>query len=332
MAFWDNAGGSIIGTGLNFLGGLISSNIQQNNTKELMGLQQQYNKEQAAYNQKLAKDMWTYTNYPNQVKQMDKAGLSPALLYGQAGAGGGSTAGAGNAAGVSGGTGAAPNFGDLGSTFMAGALLKAQKENIEADTANKLSNVPVNQTTANLKKAETELTNAETEFKRVTTNNEKLKGKEIEKNISVLAQTWMKLVQETNKLNQEWKNLQTVGQINKKELAKWEETYNNKMANLKANTAYLWGMYAKSLSDVELNEQQIRKLGTAMLKDVQEVWQMGELTPAIKNELVKRAEKIAKETGYLSQENARKWVDSIWGNLNGTLKAGASFIDAIIPM
>lgn len=66
---------------------------------EYMGLQAQYNKEQAKYSTELSKEMWDYTNYENQVKHLEEAGLNPALLYGQGG-GGGSAAGGGTAAGV----------------------------------------------------------------------------------------------------------------------------------------------------------------------------------------------------------------------------------------
>ena len=66
---------------------------------EYMGLQAQYNKEQAKYSTELSKEMWDYTNYENQKKHLEAAGLNPALLYGQGG-GGGSAAGGGAAAGV----------------------------------------------------------------------------------------------------------------------------------------------------------------------------------------------------------------------------------------
>lgn len=67
---------------------------------EYMGLQAQYNKEQAKYSTELSKEMWDYTNYENQKKHLEAAGLNPALLYGSSGGGGGSAAGGGAAAGV----------------------------------------------------------------------------------------------------------------------------------------------------------------------------------------------------------------------------------------
>ena len=48
-------------------------------------MQKQYNlnREMAKYSQELNKEMWEYTNYGNQVKELEKAGLNPALLYGK---------------------------------------------------------------------------------------------------------------------------------------------------------------------------------------------------------------------------------------------------------
>jgi hypothetical protein len=50
-----------------------------------MQLQNQWNKEAAAQSQEYAKEMFDYTGYENQVKQMKAAGLNPALLNGGSG-------------------------------------------------------------------------------------------------------------------------------------------------------------------------------------------------------------------------------------------------------
>ena len=59
-----------------------------------MKKQHEYNEESANAAQARAYEMWEKTNYDAQVEQMKKAGLSPALMYGQAGAGGGTVSGA----------------------------------------------------------------------------------------------------------------------------------------------------------------------------------------------------------------------------------------------
>ena len=59
-----------------------------------MALQNQWNKEAAAQSQQYAKEMFDYTGYENQTKQMKAAGLNPALLNGSGGSAGQASAGA----------------------------------------------------------------------------------------------------------------------------------------------------------------------------------------------------------------------------------------------
>ena len=47
-----------------------------------MEQQNEWNKEAAAKSQEYAKEMFDYTGYENQVKQVKAAGLNPALLNG----------------------------------------------------------------------------------------------------------------------------------------------------------------------------------------------------------------------------------------------------------
>lgn len=61
---------------------------------ERMALQNQWNKEAAEQSQQYAKEMFDYTGYENQVKQMKAAGLNPALMNGGGGTTGQASAGA----------------------------------------------------------------------------------------------------------------------------------------------------------------------------------------------------------------------------------------------
>ena len=61
---------------------------------ERMALQNQWNKDAAAQSQQYAKEMFDYTGYENQVKQMKAAGLNPALMNGGGGSTGQASAGA----------------------------------------------------------------------------------------------------------------------------------------------------------------------------------------------------------------------------------------------
>lgn len=88
--------GQIIGA----VQGSMNQSDQMKNQQMLMGDQYKYNDMMANRNQQRAKAMWDYTNYANQVRHMEEAGLNPALLYGQSG-GGGVTAAGGQGSGVS---------------------------------------------------------------------------------------------------------------------------------------------------------------------------------------------------------------------------------------
>lgn len=62
--------------------------LQSKDEKERMEQQNQWNKEAAEKSQEYAKEMFDYTGYENQVKQMKAAGLNPALLNGGSGSAG----------------------------------------------------------------------------------------------------------------------------------------------------------------------------------------------------------------------------------------------------
>lgn len=62
--------------------------IQSKDEDRRMEQQNQWNKEAAAQSQQYAKEMFDYTGYENQVKQMKAAGLNPALINGGSGSAG----------------------------------------------------------------------------------------------------------------------------------------------------------------------------------------------------------------------------------------------------
>lgn len=142
--------------------GLASKNNAQNtqyaNQRSLMELQAKINQQQANHNQKLAKEMWKYTSYPNQIKMMKEAGLSPGLIYGQGGSGG-STAGAGQASGVG-----LPNDNSVA------VGLQAQEMGLQL--ANIASQIKLNESQANKNNAEAEKTaGIDTQVQQATMDN-----------------------------------------------------------------------------------------------------------------------------------------------------------------
>lgn len=98
------AAGGIIGGGLGLLGGLFGSGNSTKQQKELMdraweyekegmGMQYQYGQMAANEAQRRNLEMWNSTNFEQQRKHMEDAGLSVGLMYGGSGAGSTSTAG-----------------------------------------------------------------------------------------------------------------------------------------------------------------------------------------------------------------------------------------------
>lgn len=108
---------------------------QYQNQVDLMGIQQGHQMALNKQGQEIAQQNWDYTNYENQKKHMENAGLNVGLMYGSAGQGGQST----SASGGSAASGQAPTINNsnaqmglqLGEQLQ---LMKAQKENIQADT------------------------------------------------------------------------------------------------------------------------------------------------------------------------------------------------------
>lgn len=152
MEMAENAATGLLGQ----IGGMIFGGAQDRRQlrqqEKLQNLQIRGNKEMLDYSnaaqEAMQMRMWDKTNYSEQIKQLEKAGMSPGMLYGGSG-GGGATMGGGGASGsVSGASAGDPNSAMGMGLQMASqlALQKAQKENIEADTKNKEAEA-INKTT-----------------------------------------------------------------------------------------------------------------------------------------------------------------------------------------
>ena len=169
---------------------------------EYMGLQAQYNKEQAKYSTELSKEMWDYTNYENQKKHLEAAGLNPALLYGQSG-GGGSAAGGGTAAGVG-----LPTSTGVGMGIQ-WEQMEAQKELAKAEAAK------TNAEAAKLMTTDTENVESETEKNKQEIEESK---KRIEHLTSQIHKTneESKIIEFNNYLNELRKGIKLNGEVNGK--------------------------------------------------------------------------------------------------------------------
>lgn len=138
MQLAAGAANTILGQVGGMIFGKAQDKRQLRQQEKLNKLQIAGNKEMSEFERQQQMKMWEDTNYSAQVEQAKKAGMSISALYGGTGASG-ATAGGGSGAAVSGADAGDPNAGVGMGLQMASqlALMNAQKENIEADTANK---------------------------------------------------------------------------------------------------------------------------------------------------------------------------------------------------
>lgn len=211
----------MMGSGIGAIVGVMGDewNRQQTNSanKASQNRQARLNEQMAQRNQQRNKELWDYTNYENQVAHMEGAGLNKALMYGGSG-GGGTTASGGAGAGVGMATATPVQGGQLMAmqNMKEMALMQAQKENIEADTANKKA---VAQKTSGV---DTELagetagkTKAEKDFLETTMNDRQLQeqakavGEFLQNDVNkqnVITQK-AQIEQKAEEIAQGWKNL-----------------------------------------------------------------------------------------------------------------------------
>lgn len=127
--------GSIVGGATSGLVGLAleghNDERQRKQQQELTDIQIKGQKNLNEHQKALDFDMWNKTNAAAQVKHLKDAGLNVGLMYGGSGAGG-ATTGGGSGGGVTGGSAPAG-----GREIMDMAMLKAQMDNIKADTEKK---------------------------------------------------------------------------------------------------------------------------------------------------------------------------------------------------
>lgn len=129
--------GAVTGVGTGLLGMIGAGRRARKahaRNKEMMGIQFANQLALNEQGQRLQMQTWRETGYPAQMKMMKEAGLNPALMYGMSG-GGGQTTGSQGGGSAAGNQAHAPM--EISSQIQAGleaAMLKAQTDNIEAQT------------------------------------------------------------------------------------------------------------------------------------------------------------------------------------------------------
>ena len=275
--FLDIASGA--SAGMNAIGGLANRIGQKKREKrqlgyqkDLMGLQQS---NQMALNEQgrdLSMDIWNRTNYGPQVQKMKEAGINPALMYGGTGAGG-STSGMG---GGSAGSGAAPKVENMPMDISAlsglsklkeeKALLTAQKENVDADTALKgKQTTKTGAETGNLmqdienKKAQEILTKAQT--RNVNLDNT-FKGKSMEDSLSVLS--WA-----VDQNESDARSMRAQAYVD-------ENTKDQKVDILNAEAVGAWLQNALTSENISKTKEETRVMGEKLVQLIRQVDQSGE--------------------------------------------------------
>lgn len=139
---WSTIGGMIpfVGGAISALGNIGAAERQRKEQEKLTHDQVEYAKQLADYNQGLSMKTWHETNVGAQKQEYINAGMNPALMYG--GSGGTGTTAGGSMPMPTGGQAAnsaatTANKINMGMQLAQMGLVKAQTENVQADTAKK---------------------------------------------------------------------------------------------------------------------------------------------------------------------------------------------------
>lgn len=269
--------GEIIGAGL----GAAGAAIQHGYNEDAMNLQAQLNEQAAQRNQDRNKDMWNYTNYENQVAHMKAAGLNPALIYANGGAGGqtnGSQAQGVNAVGGNEISAGSQVAGMALNTQMLESQIKvneAQAKKLDAD-ANKTAGV------------DTELGKAETEYKKSLQALTEFQATTESQGFGLMKAKIENVIASTNKLNAETKTENADAQVAQRTIdARCEE------AIQKVNES--------------LARQAAIKIGNALTE--KQIWEIGQKINQKTTELYQSARKVDQNDRALEIEGTRVYKE-----------------------
>lgn len=260
--------------------GQLGDNRQAKQNRKNMKLQIAGSKELTDYNAKKQLEMWEKTGYGAQKDQMMRAGINPALMYGMGGGGGQTASVATGSVGQGGSPSSGGEYGQIMGQVMQLGLMKAQKENIEADTANKRAEATytggakTGQTVADTKVKDVQVPN-------VKADTEKKKSETWGLDLDNAVKQWMQSTDENGNDVGEELNKSVTGQQRQQELRRTviENTFKNDENGRQAamNSAKIAEimqqvtlMKAKGLTEGQIFRN-LQKDGT--IKDTEIEWQ-----------------------------------------------------------
>lgn len=322
-------GGAVLGMGLNWGMNQLKQKqseyymgLQHTYDKKLMALQNEYNKQNAAYGLGLQKELWDYTNYENQVKHLKDAGLSVGLMYGNGG-GGGATAAANPVAGVSQGHSQAVGMGlQFQQISNQNDLIKAQAIKTMAE-AEKISGVDTEKTKQEIDKliADTGL----------SVENANVARSIVELNNSTTGLNKANTDKATAEINKVWEEVTNLSIDNTIK----EETKDAiiQRAYVETNNAIYNGI--QKICNIELTEKQKNLLE----KQIEGYWfdlatsRMGAeaATKQAETTAKRLTEEVKKWTKGLSQEDEKILQQWIFGGVNTAVGAVDKLTGALTP-
>lgn len=319
--------GSIVSGGLGLLGGLFKRNnnglknqqklMQQawEYEKEGMGLQYNYGQQAADAEYRRNLQMWKDTNFGAQRDEMEKAGLSVGLMYGNGG---------GSAASTAGGTATQPNAPKTNPVEVAlqQESMGLQLKQIEAQ--NRLANAEATKTIAEANK-----------IAGVDTEGQELQNKwqEIENRIQTsresIEQSNMKAAAaNADKAVEDWK----MAVLDREFLDKTQE---DRVTRLVAEIAKLQKEGSLADSAIDVNYHTARKIEKEVENFYYEMMTRRMSAEAAKETAENMLKKIENEYKLGSDQNLREWIYGGIDRINGILetiakfKNGAQILEAI---
>lgn len=304
--------GSIVSGGLGLLGGLFKKNnnglknqqklMQQawEYEKEGMGLQYNYGQQAADAEYKRNLQIWKETNFGAQRAEMEDAGLSVGLMYGNGG---------GQAASTAGGTATQPNAPKTNPVEVAlqQQSLGLQLKQIEAQ--NRLANAEATKTIAEANK-----------IAGVDTKGKELENKwqEIENRIQLSRENIAAAnITEANANAQKAVELWNQEILNTKYL---DETQEERVAKLVSEIALLQKEGAVQDSIVDVNYNTARKIQKEIENFYYDMITKRMSAEAAKEQAAAMVDKIAKDyelgKGHLDNENQKNLREWIFGGIN----------------